>query len=412
MSYLGNVPRVRRSRFPAVFLVGAFVARTGEETSGPALLLAGAALTGSVTEGSSLLAGVTVAAVAGGPVTGALLDRSRRPGRMLAVALAVHALGLGAVLLALGRLPFAAVLPIAVCTGLTGPALSGGWTARLPETTSPDRLHRASTYDAMTIGAAGLAGPALAGGTAEVWGAPAALVVAAALVGSALPAAWALPARAGGGGRVRASSLRGDLAAGAKAVLRTPALARATLTSTLSCAAQGMLAACAVPLGERVLGGAGRGAMLLACSAIAALAANAVLARHPRPLAPDTIVWAAALVQAAALTLAAWAPPALLLGAVLLAGVGEGPQLAAVFAIRHRESPPRLRGQIFTTGAGAKLTAYALGVAVAGPAASRSLPGTLLLAASVSVVAALCFFMVPSPAPFPTPDRTANRPRP
>ncbi|MFE9853136.1 MFS transporter [Streptomyces sp. NPDC005576] len=390
-----------------LFVAGALVARTGDEMSGPALLLAGYALTGSTAGASALLAGITVAAVVGGPVLGALLDRAGRPGRMLAGSLVLYAVGLGAVLLGLGRLPFAVTLLIAVSAGLVAPALSGGWTAQLPGVAPPDRLQRANSSDAMTFGAASLAGPALAGAVAEVLGAPTALVVSAVLVGAAVPVAWTLPAARppaaspGPRVRVRDGTLRGDLAAGAATMVNRPALARATLTSTLSCAAQGMLAACVVPLGEHVLGGAGRGAVLLTCVAVAALTANAVLARWPLPFTPDTIVWAAALVQAAALVLAARAGPTLLLGAVLLAGAAEGPQLTAVFAIRHRESPPRLRGQIFTTGAGVKQTGYALGAAVAGPAATRSLPGALFLAAGVAALGAPAFFAIRPPTVAP-----------
>lgn len=387
----------RRYSLP-VFVAGALVARTGDEMSGPALLLAGHALTGSAAGASSLLAGITVAAVVGGPVLGALLDRAGHPGRMLAGALIVYAAGLGAILLGVVRLPFAVTLLIAVSVGSAAPALSGGWTAQLPGVVPPDRLPRAAAFDAMTFNAASLAGPALAGGVAEALGAPAALLVSAVLVGAAIPAAWTLPSLSGPRTRVRAPRLRTGLAAGVRTVVGRPELARATLTSALSCTAQGMLAACAVPLGERVLGGAGRGAVLLACASIAALTANAVLARFPPPLTPDAIVWAGALVQAAALALAARAGPALLLGAVLLAGAGEGPQLTAVFAIRHRESPPLLRSQIFTTCAGVKLTGYALGAAAAGPATAWSLPGTLLLAASVSALAVPAFFAIPSTA--------------
>ncbi|MFF7361428.1 MFS transporter [Streptomyces sp. NPDC008125] len=388
-----------RRRYPLpMYLAGALAARTGDEMSGPALLLAGYALTGSAAGASSLLAGITVAAVVGGPVLGALLDRARHPGRVLAGALIVYAAGLGAILVGLVRLPFAVTLLIAVSAGPVAPALSAGWSAQLPGVVPPDRLPRAGAFDAMTFNAASLAGPALAGSIAGALGAPAALVVSAVLVGAAVPAAWTLSAPSGPGPRVRAAPLRADLAAGARIIVDRPALTRATLTPALSSTAQGMLAACSVSLGERVLGGAGRAALLLACASIAALTANAVLARFPPPLAPDTIVWAGALVQAAALALAAHAGPALLLGAVLLAGAGEGPQLTAVFAIRQRESPPRLRGRISTACAGAKLTGYALGAAAAGPATAWSLPGTLLLAASVSALAVAAFFAVPSTA--------------
>lgn len=359
-------------------------------------MLAAFAVTGSTIAASSLLAGITISAAAAGPMLGALLDRADRPGRLLAGALAAYAVGLGMILGGLGRWPFAVTLLIAMVTGLLGPALSGGWTAQLPRVVVGDHLPRANALDAMTFSVASLAGPALAGGVAEASGAPMAVVVSVVLIASALPAAWMLPARPGRVPGVQATSVAGDLVAGVRVIVGRPSLARATLTSSVSCIAQGMLTACIPLLGERVLGGAGRGAVLLSCVAISALAANVVLARFPRSVAPDTVIWASALVQAAALALAAWGQPVVLVVAVLIAGTGEGPQLAALFAVRHREAPEHLRGQIFTTGASLKITGFALGAAVAGPVAAWSLPGALALAAGVAVFAALAFFVVGS----------------
>ncbi|MER7686597.1 MFS transporter [Streptomyces sp. NPDC097610] len=390
------------------YLAGAVAARAGDEMSGPALMLAGFALAGSTTDASSLLAGITISAAVGGPVLGTLLDRTRRPGRLLAAALVLYAAGLGMVLVGLGRLPFAVIILIAVLTGLLGPALSGGWTAQLPRVVLGDHLPRANALDAMTFSVASLAGPALAGGVAEALGAPTAVVVCVVLIALALPAAWMLPARPGRARDARTTSLISDLAAGMRVIVGRPSLARATLTSVVSCVAQGMLTACIPLLGERVLGGAGRGAVLLSCAAISALVANAVLARFPRSVAPDTIIWASALVQAAALALATWRQPVVLIMAVLIAGIGEGPQLAALFTIRHREAPEHLRAQIFTTGASLKITGFALGAAVAGPVVTRSLPGALALAASAAVLSALAFFTIPSAAVNSSADRAMS----
>lgn len=359
-------------------------------------MLAGFALAGSTVEASSLLAGITISAAVGGPVLGVLLDRAGRPGRLLAGALALYAAGLGVILVGLGRLPFAVIILIAVVTGLLGPALSGGWTAQLPRVVLGDRLPRANGLDAMTFSVASLAGPALAGGMTEALGAPSAVVVSVVLIASALPAAWILPARPGRARGAQTTSVISDLAAGIRITAGRPRLVRATLTSVVSCVSQGMLTACIPLLGERVLGGAGRGAVLLFCTAVSALVANAVLARFPRSVSPDTIIWASALVQAAALALAAVGSPFVLIVAVLVAGIGEGPQLTALFAVRHREAPDHLRGQAFTTGASLKITGFALGAAVAAPIVAWSLPGALVLAASVAVLAALAFLAVPS----------------
>ena len=444
-----------------MYLAGATAARTGDEMSGPALLLAGFAVTGSAAEASALLSGVTISAAIGGPVLGALLDRAVRPGRLLTAALALYVTGLAAILAGLGRVPQPLVLLAAVATGLLGPALSGGWTAQLPRVAPPDTLPRANALDTMTYGVAGLTGPALAGTTAQLFGAPTGVVVSMVLIGLALPVAWGLPGRtgtpeegagrsvegacrstgraglptarpgrrAGGAGRrkgraelraggaepregrarsaarpkepevagvVRAAGIRGsvaaDLLAGARCIVRTRPLARATLTSVLSCMGEGMLIACVPLLGERVLGAAAHGPVLLSCMAVSALSANAVLARFPHWFAPDTLMWAGALLQAAGLALAATGRPSLVLAAVLVVGAGAGPQLTALFAVRHREAPERLRGLIFTTGASLKITGFAVGAALAGPLAVLSLSGALATAAGVELLAVLAFF--------------------
>ncbi|MFD7666248.1 MFS transporter [Streptomyces sp. NPDC059788] len=372
-------------------LAGAALARVGDEMSGPALLVAGPAFTGSASAGPALLAGITVAAAAGGPLFGVLLDRSARPGRLLAGALAGYAAVLAVVLVSLGHVPIAVSVFVAVGAGLLGPALSGGWTAQLPRVAPPELLPRAIAFDAMTFNAAALAGPALAGLVAGASGAAAGVLVSAALICLAVPSAHALP----GGPVTRpaaSASVVAGPAAGFRAVRHTPRLARATVTSVVSCTGQGMLTACSPLLGARVLGDARHGVLLLSVVAASALAANAVLARRTGPLRPDTVLGCSTAVLAVALLMsAATGPPTLLVAAAVVAGVGEGPQLTALFAVRHREAPEHLRAQVFTTGASLKITGFALGAGLAGPVAARSLPGALLTAAALQLLAGLLF---------------------
>ncbi|MFI8511873.1 MFS transporter [Streptomyces sp. NPDC085460] len=373
----------------AAHLTGALAARTGDEMSGPALALAGFAAVGSTSGAGTLLACVTVSAAVGGPLLGALLDRVRRPGRLLAAALSLHAAGLGAILLGLGRLPFAVTALLAVVAGLAGPALSGGWTAQLPRIAPADRMPRLHGLDALTFSLAALAGPALAGGAALLFGAPTAVVLAAALVATAVPVAWSLPAAAPDHrppGR-RPPGRRGG--GGVVAVFRRGPLLRATVTSVGCATAQGVVAACLPVLGARALGGSGRGALLLSVAAATALAATALHARWPRAVPPGRVLWGGALVQAGAWALAATGGPVGLVAAFAVAGAAEGPQLTALFAVRHEETPHGLRGRVFTTGAGLKITGFAVGAAVAGPVAARSVPAALLLAAVVCAVSAL-----------------------
>jgi MFS family permease len=357
------------------YLVGATLARTGDELSGPALLLLG--LTAGPHAGSALLAGLTAAAAAGGPVFGAFLDRSAAPGRLLAIALAGYAGGIAVVAATFGHLPLATVVAVAVVTGLLNPAVAGGWTAQLPAVAGP-KLPKAGRLDALTFTAAALAGPGLAG----LLGGPAGLGVAVALVAAAVPVAGLLPRKPRPANRTR-------LRDGFAVLVRNVPLRRATGASTISCAGIGMVTVCYPLLGAAHLRGPADGALLLTVLAVASLLANAVFAKRPLPWAPDRTVWLSTLVLAASAALAATGH--LPVVAAALAGIAEGPQLTALFAIRHREAPEHVRAQVFTTAASVKITGLAAGAALAGPLATWSLPACLSTAAAVQLGAAATY---------------------
>ncbi|MFD8013301.1 MFS transporter, partial [Streptomyces sp. NPDC059762] len=183
-------------------------------------------------------------------------------------------------------------------------------------------------------------------------------------------------------------------ARGVGAVFRRRPLLRATVASVGCATAQGMVAACLPALGARALGGSGRGALLLSVAAAASLVATAAHARWPRAVRPGRLLWGGALVQAGAWAAVAWAVgaaggPVALAGAFVVAGAAEGPQLTALFTVRHEQTPHRLRGRVFTTGASLKITGFAVGAAVAGPVASASLTVAPLCAAVVCAASAL-----------------------
>ena len=394
------------------YLAGAAAARAGDEMSGPALLLLGFAVTGRPGTGSGLLASLIVAGAAGGPLFGALLDRSRRPDRLLARTLVAYALGIVAVQAAVGRLPMPALAAIALLAGLFNPAVTGGWTAQLPRVVTGRELDRGSALDALTFSAASLAGPALAAGVAAGIGARAAVLTAATLVALAVPSACSLsryrPPAAMKTGE-RRLTLRRQMAAGFAVIAARRPLLRATVTSVVSYAGIGMLLVCCPLLGAQRLGDPARGALLISAIAVAALTANAILARRPRRSRPgstrrgyprpDTWVFASTLVIGVSMAAAALAPGWLTLAAVALVGAGEGPQLTALFAVRHRETPADLRGQVYTTAASLKIAGLAAGAALAGPLAGWSVTGCLLIAAGTELCAAAAYLATGSTRP-------------
>ena len=387
------------------YLGGAAASRAGDEMTGPALLLLGFAVTGRAAVGSALLAALTVAAAVGGPLFGALLDRSPRPDRVLALTLAAYALGVIALAAAVGRLPVPLVVVIALAAGLFNPAVAGGWTSQLPRVVTGSALSRGFALDAMTYSVASLAGPALAAVIAAGVGARTAVLVSAALVALGVPSACWLsrfrPAQVSG---PRPAPHR-QVAAGFAAIVTRRPLLRATVTSVVSYAGIGMLLVCCPVLGAQRLGGSARGALLISAIAAASLIANWILARWPPRGQPDVRVLASTVVIGVSMAAAAAAPGWLTLAAVALGGIGEGPQLTALFAVRHRESPKHMRGQIFTTAASLKIGGLAAGAALAGPLAGRSVTVCLFVAAGLELCAAAAYLLI---GPLPQAARPAQ----
>jgi len=68
-------------------------------------------------------------------------------------------------------------------------------------------------------------------------------------------------------------------------------------------------------------------------------------------------------------------------------GLLDGPLFASLLIVRDREAPPAVRTQVFTVGAGLKVTAAAGGAALAGAATGLG-AGALLLAVAGSQLAA------------------------
>jgi MFS family permease len=384
------------------YLAGATAARTGDEMSGPALLLLGLSSTGSPALGSALLAGLTISSGVGGPVLGAVLDRSRSPGRLLAVALGVYAGGVAVVATIVGVVPAAVAVAVAVAAGCAGPALTGGWTAQLPRVVAPDAVARAFSLDAATYGAASLAGPALAGAIAAVLGARWSVAAAVALLVAAVPVAAKMPRGAaadepaareaappGAAAAPRpARPLRAELVAGLRAIVDRPPLLGATVATMLSSAGFAGFVVASPLVGEELAGRAAAGTALLSVLAVGSLIGSTALAKRPWPGRPESLLIASTALLGAAFAVVAVAGAfAVAVAGALVAGVAEGPQIASVFQIRHREAPEALRAQLFTTAASVKMSAFALGSATAGALASVSIAACLLAGAGAQALA-------------------------
>ena len=379
------------------YLLGALPARLGDEMSGQTMLLVALAATGTVRLGSTLLANLTFSAALGGPLLGAFLDRSRHPGKILAFALGLYAFGLGFITLTLGHIPIWISIVVVLAIGFLMPAISGGWSSRLKSFVADEYMTRASAIDATTFNIAGLIGPALAGLIAAWLGANWAVAALVALLVAALPTALLLPKHPlyDSSKIVHSTSFWHDVISGFKVIVNNKALLRITLMSVISYMGIGMLWVIYPLFGKELLGKAGYGGMLASVLSVGALLATIAYAKWPTKHSPDVIAFATTLVLALAMLVLAFASNVFVaFVAMLIAGIADGPQLAAIFSVRHREAPERLRSQVFTTGASLKITAAAIGAGLAGLLSVTSLMTTTIVAGVVQVLAATIFVIL------------------
>lgn len=373
------------------YLAGATTARLGDDVSAPAVLLFGLAVTGSPGDAALVLTGLTVSTAVGGPVLGATLDRSPTAGRLLAVMLGVYGVGILALLAVLPTLPLAVAVSVGVVAGVFAPALTGAWTAQLPRVLPSVLMLRGYALDTGTYNAAGLVGPGLAAVLATAFGAETGVAVSALLVLLAIPFALTLPPSSPAAvPPVTTTSLVADVRAGFAAIARSADLAAATALSLVSYAGYAAFVVTVPGLGERIGGRATLGPLLLSVSALASLVAVAVVARWlPRARPYPMLLAATALVGGGLAVAAAAHEPWVGVAAATLVGIGEGPQLTALFGVRYAEAPARLRTQVFTTAASLKTGAFAVGAAVGGQLAERSVTWALLAAAAAQPAALL-----------------------
>ena len=259
----------------------------------------------------------------------------------------------------------------------------------MPGLVPPAALPRANALESMSYGVADVAGPALAGVLAATLGPSAALAGQAALAALCLALLAALPA-AVPPAEDRPADVRRALAAGARLLLRTPALRGVTTTSLLGAACFGLLTVALPTLAARLTGDTAAAGGLYAAIAGGAIAGAAVL-----PCLEGRVP-AAALVQGASAAqglvfvviglVGTTTPVALAL--CVVCGLPQGLALAALFAVRIECTPPALRSQVFTSVAGMKAGFGAAGAAASGVLVAAYGPGATIALVGLGLVAA------------------------
>ncbi|MFP5283982.1 MAG: MFS transporter, partial [Actinomycetes bacterium] len=340
---------------------------------------------------SAAIAGVLVAAlliphVVAAPGVGWLTDRARRPRLVLTGAALGFAGSLAAVALLLGRVPLVAVVAVLLAGGCCGPALTGGLTSQLAGLVRKPGLPRAFGADSLTYNVSGIAGPAVAGTLAGLWGAgPATFTLAAvAAGGAAVLACLPLAARPSA-----TSAASPPLTAGAKAVIGNPVLRTVTLASSLGQLGPGALAVVAAVLATAQGRPAATG-WLLSSVAVGGLLGSLWWTWRPAATAHAARTVMLSLVGVGVpLALAAASPSSLTLTATLfaLSGIALGPFTGAIFTTRQAQAPEGARAQVFTISAGLKTTTAAAGAAIAGGIAHLPVSTQLLFVGVTPVLA-------------------------
>lgn len=320
---------------------------------------------GDVALGGLLAAAALGPSIVAAPIVGAVLDRSRRPGALVAGAglLIAAAYGVAAFL---GPVPAWAVAIVLAVAGAATPFVFGGLSSFVTEGIPNER--RAYAIDALAYNLGAVGGPAAVAAATALGSARLATLVmaAAALVGMV----GTIPLGLRPSASAPHASMLGTIAAGFRHIATHRPLAVITASGTLSQFGAGGLAIAAVALAVARSGDAAAGAIIVTAFAIGGLLGALWNSAHPSRLRPEVemgLGFAATgvfTVIAAADLGPAWAAVA-----IGISGLFTAPSASAMLLIRKQQSPPTLRAQVFTVGAGLRAAASAAGAAVAGLAA-------------------------------------------
>ena len=348
----------------AAYLTLATLARSATEATGPAMLIVAISTIASASSGSYVVASLTGAAAVGGPVLGAIIDRSRHPRRVFACAIVLLAIGLIAIDVTLGHLPLLVVMVIALIAGFGYPALTGAWTAQLPRLIEPSRMRHALSFDATTYSIAAVVAPPIASALVVINGrAPLWLPIALLLISLCLLPLVKLRAAP----RIGASrSLKHDLKEGTSALIRLPALRRTTIITVIGFAGTAPFFIVAPVIAQRLTGSLEVTGVILGVFAAGGVITAVWCTRFPVKR-PDRAIIALTILSAVmllAIGLATTLPAVLVFSCAM--GAAEAPLLSSMFQVRNRESPAQVQSQVFTTSASLRMTSFALASALSG----------------------------------------------
>jgi MFS family permease len=376
-----------------VLFVGATLARLATEMYSVAVVLFVFAETHSAQVAGFTVAAATLPTVVSGPLVGVWLDRSRHRRAVFLASPLLLAVAMGGFLLAGDRVPSAVLVALGFIAGLPSPVRTGGFSGLIPTVVPEPVLPRAYGFEAVSYNVAGIAGPALAGAIAGLAGASWAVVATAVVsVGAAVVVAEVPIVTVAEAPRRFVQALRAGLAL----LWRVRPLRSVTVATTVGQLWFGLLVL-AFPLLAHDLGHPrAAGGLLFSVFAVGALVGSVLYARVAGRVAEEPAAMVGFGLFAVALGGIALSP-SLSVAAVAagVAGLFDGPLLAATLNLRQRHAPEWLRTQVFTTAASLKIGAFAVGSALAGPAAAEvGARGMLWIVAAGQVVAVVAALVV------------------
>src|SRR4051812_8947452 len=372
------------------FVGAATFSRVADEMFSVGVVLLVLERTGSAALAGVLVAAITLPSLVTAPLLGAWLDLHGRRKALMMIDQAIAATAITAIALFAGRAPDALMVAVVFVAGLTWPLSFGGFTSLIPAIVPDELLSRANAIEASSFNVALIAGPLLAGAIAGLASPEAAVLTEAALTGASLFLIVGFD-RLDSGPVRDAGSLMQVVRDGLRVLVAVPELFGTTVAGALNLAGTGFLTV-AFPLWCEEHLGADRNASgaLWAAFAVGSTVGALLLVRLQKRHPPHRIVLVSLVAFGVLMLpwpLASSLPVALVL--VGVAALADGPGLAATFAVRQDWAPRDLQGQIFTTAAGVKVGAFALGAALAGPfVTGLGSSATLLAAAGTSFAGA------------------------
>jgi MFS family permease len=373
------------------FVSAATLARMSDEMFSVGVVLLVLDRTDSASLAGLAVAAITLPSLISGPLLGAWLDLTGRRRSLMVLDQLLISTMLVVLVLVAGNTPNWVIPLTVLMAGLTYPLSFGGFTSFIPVLVPEDLLAPANALETTSFNSALVVGPALAGGLSGAFGPETSLLVEAGLALVALVLILRIP-DLDRQGRRGEGTLLGVAADGIRQIVSIPELRGITAAAAIGLAGLGLMTVTFPLFAVEHLGGerSDAGFMWAAFAAGSTIGALS-LVRLQRRVPPARIVLAGyAIFGTLMLTwpLAGSLPVLMLLIAV--AGLADGPALAAQFAVRQQVVPPSLYGQVFTTAAGLKVGSFAMGAALAGPVATGlGSAEAMLVAAGAQLTAAV-----------------------